>query len=89
LADAVRTGWQRVRGHRRGGLLADFGPAAVALLGILALLLTFIHVVQRAAEHGDQRRKAVALHATATWRCHALRVAAPRDDCLARLGPVP
>lgn len=89
LAEAVQASWQRARGHRRGGLLAEFGPAAVALLGVVALLLAFMHVVQGAAEHGDQRRKAAAVHSAATWRCRSLRDAAARDACLTRLGRAP
>jgi hypothetical protein len=64
-------------------------PAAMALIGGLALLLSFQHVVRGAVSQGDQRRQATAAHADATWRCRDLRPTSARVQCLERLGPAP
>ncbi len=58
------------------------------LLGTVALLLAFVHVLQGAVEQGGLRHKADARHADATWRCNALRGSGSRESCLAQLGPV-
>jgi hypothetical protein len=63
--------------------------ALVALTGGLTLVLAFGQVVQATVERADARRKALAVHAEASWRCRDLRPALARVQCLERLGPAP
>lgn len=73
------TAFERVFAHWPvwSGLLAS-----AALLG---LLLAFHQVVQGSVRQGELRRQADAAHASATWRCKALRGVEDRRQCLARL----
>lgn len=61
------------------------GTAALALLGLVALLFAFMHVVQASVALGESRRRVAAEDAVATWRCQALRGARERDACMAPL----
>jgi hypothetical protein len=57
----------------------------IVSMGILGLLIAFHQVVRGAVRQGESRRMAVALHADALWRCHAMRDPNPRESCLAQL----
>lgn len=71
------------------GLSVDAGapmwPTILALMGIVALLLTFHQVVLGAVEQGELRRQVTAIHVEATWRCNALEGLRARDTCLTQL----
>ena len=53
--------------------------------GVLALLLAFHQVVTGAVQQGGLRRRAVAVHADATWRCQARSSVLQPEACLAQL----
>lgn len=60
-----------------------------ALLGLCGLLLAFQYVVAQAEHAGALRRAALVAESDARWQCEALRQAAERTACRARLQPVP
>jgi len=64
-------------------------PGIVLTLAIVGLVVAFHQVVSGAVQQGELRRKAVAAHAEAAWRCRALRGAKMRVDCLLRLNSAP
>lgn len=59
--------------------------AVLALAAALALMSAYVGVLREAVHQGDLRREATADHSAATWRCHALKGAALREDCLRQL----
>jgi hypothetical protein len=65
---------------RRLGWLG--GVVVLLLFGLLGL---FYHVVRSAAQQGQLRREATALHSAALWRCKGMPQRRPRDACLQRL----
>jgi hypothetical protein len=69
-------------------MLAPAWPGIAAALASLVLLVAFQHVVRGGVEQGETRRKAVATHADAQWRCKALPGPRQRVDCLLQLDPV-
>lgn len=60
-------------------------PRILVTLLILGLLLAFHQVVSGAVQQGELRRKAVAMQAEATGRCHRLPGSSARDNCLLQL----
>jgi hypothetical protein len=72
------------------GFWRRFAPACPAIAGALAsilLLVAFEHVVRGGVQQGEARRKAVAMHTDAQWRCKGLPGARLRADCLLQLDP--
>jgi hypothetical protein len=63
--------------------------AVLAALAMLALLLAFQQVLRQAVAQGEQRRRANAVLADATWRCNIQRDRQRRESCLAQLTSVP
>jgi hypothetical protein len=60
-----------------------------ALLALGAMLLAFQYVVAQGEHAGALRRAAMTAESDARWQCEALRQAADRTACRARLQPVP
>lgn len=81
---ALHGWWQ----HLPTGTRSPVWPRILATLLILGLLLAFYQVVGGAAQQGELRRKATAMHAQAIWRCHSLPGVSVRDSCLLQLNAV-
>ena len=64
-------------------------PGLLATLTLVALLVSFHHVVREAVQQGESRRKATAARVEAVWRCNALRSVRVRADCLLQLDSAP
>ncbi len=58
------------------------GPALVALVVFVSLLLAFYQVVSGGVQQAEQRRHAAAAEADAAWRCNAQSAARQRMSCL-------
>lgn len=65
------------------------GPALVALVVFVSLLLAFYQVVSGAVQQAEARRQAAAVEADATWRCNSQSAAPQRMSCLTRLRTAP
>lgn len=68
-------------------MLAPAGPGIAVALASVVLLVAFQHVVRDGVLQGETRRKAVATHADAQWRCKAFPAPRMRVDCLLQLDP--
>jgi len=65
------------------------GRGLAATVAGLGLLLAFQLVVRSGVERGEFRRRSMAEHAAATWRCKLEKNTDLRLGCLAGLGRAP
>lgn len=90
---ALRTAATQRRWRVRAGVPALSAPfvwrALLATLAVLGLLLAFQQVLRQAVAQGEQRRRANAALADATWLCKVQHQRQRREDCLAQLAAVP
>lgn len=63
--------------------------ALLAALAAFGLLLAFQQVLRQAVVQGEQRRRADAALADATWLCMVQHQRQRREGCLAQLSPGP
>lgn len=72
-----------------GVMRSPVWPGLLATLTLVALLVSFHHVVREAVQQGESRRNATAARVEAAWRCNALRGVRMRADCLLLLDSTP
>lgn len=81
LQCSLQRWWQRLPAGARSPLW----PGILAALIIFGMLLAFHQVVLGVVQQSELRHKASAMHAEATWRCHALRGPDASGSCLLQL----
>jgi len=68
--------------------MRSFGPAALATLAIVGLLVIFHQVVRAAVAQGEVRRKAAAAQFEVAWHCNAQPGLHVRGTCPSLLDPM-